>query len=283
METFTLAGKHVLILYKDSTEYVESYSGLSKDRHTNRQYAQALMEILGSRPMMVQLVSMGPEADLTNKPDLVITLGGDGTVLRGLQYGCPVLAFNRGTVGFLANHSLETSMDFVEVLDDMCAHYRTDSRSTLIVRYLRPDGGFNSVLAVNDLVIQRNIMDPMVEFETHVGGSVLNVRADGLTVATPTGSTAYSLSCGGPILTPDSEHWVVTPMCPRTPGSRSLVTPPCPFGIRTKRPVDFFCDGRHLGTSQEWRINPGSKVHLIHTKLSQPYMKSLQDKIGWQL
>jgi len=158
--------------------------------------------------------------------DLVIAIGGDGTMIYASRLtresGTPILGINRGRLGFLADVTPEemlTSVDHV-----LQGNYSTDSRLLLEARLLRSGGDQEVAFALNDVVLQRRETGRMVDFETRISGQYVNTHSgDGLIVATPTGSTAYALSCGGPIIEPQLDAVVVVPICPHTLTDRPIV------------------------------------------------------------
>lgn len=158
--------------------------------------------------------------------DLAIAIGGDGTMLYASRlvsaFGIPILGVNRGRLGFLADvlpDELVSSVDHV-----LAGNYSIDSRLLLETRLRRPSGEEEVSFALNDVVLQRRETGRMVDFETRIAGRYVNTHSgDGLIVATPTGSTAYSLSCGGPIIEPQLNALVIVPICPHTLTDRPLV------------------------------------------------------------
>ena len=158
--------------------------------------------------------------------DLVIAIGGDGTMIYASrltrEFGTPILGVNRGRLGFLADITPEdmfTSVDHV-----LQGNYTTDSRLLLEARLSRGSGNQEIAYALNDVVLQRRETGRMVDFETRIASQYVNTHSgDGLIVATPTGSTAYALSCGGPIIEPQLDAVVVVPICPHTLTDRPIV------------------------------------------------------------
>ena len=158
--------------------------------------------------------------------DLVIAIGGDGTMIYASrltrEFGTPILGVNRGRLGFLADITPEdmfTSVDHV-----LQGNYTTDSRLLLETRLFRGSGNQEIAYALNDVVLQRRETGRMVDFETRIASQYVNTHSgDGLIVATPTGSTAYALSCGGPIIEPQLDAVVVVPICPHTLTDRPIV------------------------------------------------------------
>jgi NAD+ kinase len=160
--------------------------------------------------------------------DLVVVLGGDGTLLsvaRTAQAeGIPLLGVNLGSLGFLT----ETALDQLDpVLDAVfCGSCTVEERVMLEVTVCHRERTHGPFVVLNDAVINKAALARMIEMEASVDGVYLTTyRADGLIVATPTGSTAYSLAAGGPIVYPDMEALVITPICPHTLTNRSLVVP----------------------------------------------------------
>ena len=161
-----------------------------------------------------------------NDADLVVAVGGDGTMLYASRLaresGTPILGVNRGRLGFLADVTPDEMLDSVDhVLD---GNYSTDSRLMLEACLSRGSGDESISYALNDVVLQRRETGRMVDFETRIDGQYVNTHSgDGLIVATPTGSTAYALSCGGPIIQPQLDAVVVVPVCPHTLSDRPIV------------------------------------------------------------
>ena len=159
--------------------------------------------------------------------DVCVVLGGDGAVLhagkRAALYSVPVLAINTGRVGFLA--ALE-GCD-AEMIYEKLNSSRTEQRTMLEVKVLDEEGKeCFSDIALNEAVISRGEISRIIEIALSVNGKEINsVRGDGLVISTPTGSTAYSMSAGGPIVSPEVAAMTVTPICPYTLASRATVLP----------------------------------------------------------
>ncbi len=160
--------------------------------------------------------------------DLVLVVGGDGTMLGlGRQlasYGVPLIGINQGRLGFITDIPLER---FKESLERMLhGEYEEDHRSLMHARVVRDGDCVFDALAMNDVVVNRGATSGMVELRVEVDGHfVANQRADGLIVASPTGSTAYALSAGGPLLHPSTPGWVLVPIAPHTLSNRPIVLP----------------------------------------------------------
>ncbi len=163
--------------------------------------------------------------ELPSLVDLVVVLGGDGTLLsvtRGAINGTPILGINMGTLGFLTEHPAESLIPMLHAtLDGRAATVR---RERLLVNVEKPGNEPSTHCVLNDAVINKSALARMLDLSVHVNNALVSrFRADGLIIATPTGSTAYNLSAGGPILYPNLEVIVVTPICPHTLTNRPLV------------------------------------------------------------
>ncbi len=161
-----------------------------------------------------------------DKVDLAIVLGGDGTMLNIVRtlapHGVPLVGVNQGRLGFLTDISLETMQQTIGAMLE--GKFVTEQRMLLSARILRDGAEVFSSLAFNEVVLHRGSGSSMIEFEVRIDGEYLyNQRADGLIVATPTGSTAYALSAGGPILHPSLDLIALVPVCPHTLSNRPIV------------------------------------------------------------
>jgi len=156
----------------------------------------------------------------------MIAVGGDGTMLYAgslaRQSDVPLLGINRGRLGFLADVTPDEMLSSVDHI--LNGEYSVESRLLLQAELRRENGETVSGTAFNDVVLQRSETGRMVDFEASVAGQFVNTHSgDGLIVATPTGSTAYALSCGGPIIEPQLDAVVIVPICPHTLTERPIV------------------------------------------------------------
>jgi len=160
--------------------------------------------------------------------DLVLVVGGDGTMLgvgRQLaRYGIPLIGINQGRLGFITDIPLDNYRAILEPM--LRGAYEQDLRSLMHGQVFREGQCVFDALAMNDVVVNRGATSGMVELRVEVDGHfVANQRADGLIVASPTGSTAYSLSAGGPLVHPSTMGWVLVPIAPHTLSNRPIVLP----------------------------------------------------------
>ena len=161
-----------------------------------------------------------------NDNDLVIVVGGDGSLLNAARtfapHKIPIIGINLGRLGFLVDISPEQMLDSLNVM--LNGEYITEERFLLHARVLRDQEIITEQLALNDIVINNYLQTRMIEFFIHVDAHYVNhERADGIVIATPTGSTAYALSAGGPILHPTLDAITLVPICPHTLNHRPLV------------------------------------------------------------
>jgi NAD+ kinase len=160
--------------------------------------------------------------------DLVLVVGGDGTMLgigrQMAKFGVPLIGINQGRLGFITDIPLDR---FRETLTPMLAgEYEEDHRSLMQACVIREGECVFEAMAMNDVVVNRGATSGMVELRVEVDGHfVASQRADGLIVASPTGSTAYALSAGGPLLHPSTPGWVLVPIAPHTLSNRPVVLP----------------------------------------------------------
>jgi NAD+ kinase len=233
-------------------------------------------------------------ADMIARADLMIAVGGDGTLLyaAGLvaQRDVPLLGINRGRLGFLTD---VLPQDMTRSLDAVLAgDYQVDRRPLLQARLLSPQGEEVTHHALNDVVFNRLDTGRLLDFETRIDGRYVNSHGgDGLVVATSTGSTAYALSCGGPIVDPRVSVLVVAPICPHTLSDRPIVVPgDSTIDVRLmshhEMQAQVSCDATVLGA-----LKPGGRLEIMPsartvTLLHPPgydYFRLLRSKLHWGL
>jgi NAD+ kinase len=164
--------------------------------------------------------------EIGRQADLAIVLGGDGTMLNIARTLAPcdvaLVGVNQGRLGFLTDISIDTMIETIGTILD--GKYVTEERMLLAAEVFSKEQSVFNVLAFNDAVVSKGIKGSMIEFETRIDGKFLyTLRSDGLIVATPTGSTAYALSSGGPIIHPALSAMALVPICPHTFSSRPIV------------------------------------------------------------
>nr|WP_282580191.1 NAD(+)/NADH kinase [Natroniella sulfidigena] len=168
-----------------------------------------------------------PYQVLVDFVDAIIVFGGDGTFLKAartfVKSSVPILGINLGSLGFLTDIELDRLDQGLEEL--LNGNYSIEERIVLEGRLIREDKEIDRVVAINDLVITKGSFSRIINLKTFIDGKyVTTYPGDGLIISTPTGSTAYSLSAGGPIVNPKMESLIITPICPHTLHSRSIIT-----------------------------------------------------------
>jgi NAD+ kinase len=229
---------------------------------------------------------------LANDADLIIAVGGDGSMLHAARIAVeaskPLLGINRGRLGFLADVS--PSDDFSPLDKVISGQYDSEKRMLLKAEVLTANGTLNCGVALNDVVVKRQDTGRLLEFKSYVDERYVNTHGgDGFIVATPTGSTAYALSCGGPIVAPGLDALVLAPICPHTLSDRPIVIPgtsitDIQLGDDDDDSAIVSCDGEVTG-----RVGPGDRlrvavsdlrVELIHP-IGYDYFGILRSKLHW--
>ncbi len=232
------------------------------------------------------------EADIAAEVDLIIAVGGDGTMLHAAALTgsgkVPLLGVNRGRLGFLADISPAEMLENLEQILE--GNYSRETRLLLEAKFTAADGSQRLAVAVNDIVLQRRETGRMIDVETRIADRYVNTHAgDGLIVATPTGSTAYALSCGGPIIEPRLDAVVIVPICPHTLGDRPIVIP-ASLDIEVKllprhdTKAEVSVDGHTLGElAPDDRLlisESANRITLIHPP-GYDYYGILRSKLHW--
>ncbi|MGA9887436.1 MAG: NAD(+)/NADH kinase, partial [Candidatus Acidiferrales bacterium] len=232
-----------------------------------------------------------PREELVEKVDLLIVLGGDGTLLAAARAlagrNIPMLAVNLGGLGFLTSVTLDELYPVLETI--LAGQHDTSERMMLEAEIVHSSKPAERVTALNDAVANKAALARMLDLDVHVDGHhVGRYRADGLIIATPTGSTAYSLAAGGPIIHPDIDAFVITPICPHMLTNRPLVIPDTArVEVRfpaTGEPVFLTIDGQ-IG----FQLQPQDRVVITKaaTKVQvvrpprKTYYEILRSKLRW--
>lgn len=274
----------------EDTRVADSMAALA--RHLRGRGLAVLVDRAADVAGLPDSVERRPIGELGTGSDLVVAIGGDGTMLFAAQLavgrGIPLLGINRGRLGFLTDISPEDMVAaFDAVLD---GRYETDVRDMLAAT-LKPAGGQPvTCRALNDVVVQRHESGRMVELETWIGGRFVNTHGgDGLVIASSTGSTAYALSCGGPIIHPALGAVVIAPISPHTLSDRPIVV-----GLESRIEVRLLarsatraqvtCDGVMLGDldiDSTLAIEPAAeRITFLHPP-GHDYFRLLRSKLHW--
>ena len=272
-----------VVLRPSSPELKSNYYKLEKT--FNKYDVEVLIDSISGGMIGI----MGMEFDiLCQSVDVLVTLGGDGTLIsaarRSFKYDIPIFGVYAGNLGFLADINLDELDEFILQLVE--GKYRVDERSILEAKFLENETEV-SLYAFNDIVLTRHSVSNMIHIETLVDSKAFNTYyGDGVIVSTPTGSTAYNLSAGGPVLFPLTNVFALTPICPHSLTQRPVVLPG-KFSIEMKTPKDralVIVDGQdkhELEAGESIHIQLAVKtVKLIHREEFN-YFDVLKEKLGW--
>ncbi len=229
--------------------------------------------------------------NLAEWADLVIVLGGDGTMLAAARTvgdrGTPVLGVNFGTLGFLTEFTDENLFPSLEEI--VRGHYEVDPRVVIECDVERRGRVIEHATALNDVVVNKSAIARIIEIDCLIDGRfVTYYRADGLIVSTPTGSTGYNLSAGGPILVPSMGAFVLNPICPHTLTNRPLVVPDTvtielnvrPSGEEVMATIDGQI-GIKLAVSDCIRVRKSAATFNVITPRDRNYFEVLRTKLRW--
>lgn len=229
--------------------------------------------------------------DLDASFDILISIGGDGTILRAATFvrdlGIPILGVNAGRLGFLAKVQKENIESFLQIVLEK--KYSISERTVLSLDTTPINSEINHLnFAMNEVTVSRKDTTSMITIETYLNGEYLNSYwADGLIISTPTGSTGYSLSCGGPVLTPEVKSLVITPIAPHNLNARPLVIP-------DDTEIELHVSGREENylvslDSRTASISNNTVLKIKKTSFSikmveipnETFLKTLRNKLLW--
>jgi NAD+ kinase len=256
---------------------------LSLKKHTSNVYIEETSEYKNN-----SLASLKYN-DFVSKIDLIIVFGGDGTLLRAarnyLEHNIPILGINMGTVGFLTDIKIE---DFESVIKDvLVGNCEIEERNLVCASF-----GNNSVYGLNEIVIHSGAYTQLMRYRLSVNEKIVyEQRSDGLIIATPTGSTAYALSAGGPIIHPGVDVWTILPMLPQSMSSRPFVISSDQIAVVNllNGPLDeakICADGQDDISVPYIKDITISKMketlRLVHPK-NNDFFEACREKLGWSL
>jgi len=230
-----------------------------------------------------------PFEKMCERSDFLVSLGGDGTLLslvrRSYGFDKPVLGINAGTLGFLADITIDDVDNFLDQL--LKGEYRIDDRMMMEGCIMTKEGNRKPFFALNDVVITRPVISKMAKINASIDGEWFNTyRGDGLIISTPTGSTAYNLAAGGPVMYPLTNAFIMTPICAHSLRQRPLVVP-ADFTIEltsTDEKVIAMIDGQddYEMYCGDVLVIEGAKIgaRLLHRK-EHNYFSVLREKLSW--
>ena len=286
----TLFSRVALIARKTANQNSETFSAtinLLEEAHVPFVLEEKTAQALG-----IHTCPIAPASKLHEHADIICVVGGDGSLLHAakiaLSQNLPIIGINKGRIGFLADIQPQNLDALLQVLQ---GEYMREERFLLNVKVVDHAQVLYESHALNDMVLHKNIAVKMIEFDTSINGKPLcNQRADGLVVSTPTGSTAYALSGGGPIIHPSQNAMVIVPMLPHKLSSRPIVLDAQSHLDIHVSPHNLVapalsCDGQeshtvpldaHIIITEEKR-----KIQLIHPS-HYDYFETLRQKLGWE-
>ena len=274
---------HGRALSQEAKDLIKNLLVVISKKGIDLQLSDSFSEILETDLFPCFASNDGPQADF------ILSVGGDGTLLETVNFaaqrGIPVLGVNTGRLGFLSNVLISEAEAAIDgLLND---HYRIEERSLVYLESDRELFG-KTPFGLNEFTVLKRDTSSMIVVHTYIDGAYLNSYwADGLIVSTPTGSTGYSLSCGGPLLTPNSSGFVITPISPHHLNVRPMVVPDSSV-------ISFEIEGRseHILVSLDSRsVAVNTSVQLavrkadFKAKLVKPegydFFKTLRKKLNW--
>jgi NAD+ kinase len=229
--------------------------------------------------------------ELDTSFDLLISIGGDGTILRAATLvkdtGVPILGINAGRLGFLASVQKDNIAEFMQFIIDK--KYSISKRTLLSLSCSPENESIKDInFAINEITVSRKETTSMITIETYLNNEYLNSYwADGLIIATPTGSTGYSMSCGGPILTPNVQTIVITPIAPHNLNARPLVVPDeTEIRLKVSGRDDHYLvslDSRVFSVKNDTILNiKKSPFEINMVEISgTTFLKTLRSKLFW--
>ncbi len=237
-------------------------------------------------------VVLCPEQSFATRADLIVAIGGDGTLLYAARlvagHSVPLLGVNRGRLGFLTDVSPTSMLEDVDTV--LAGGYSEDRRSLLAARLESHNGQVARALALNDVVVNKWETGRTMDFETSINGRFVNSHGgDGMVIATATGSTAYALSCGGPIVEPDLDVWVLAPISPHTLSDRPIVVRAgskiaLRMSDRFESRAQVTCDGTAIGDLEQgdnlYVEGADAQITLLHPP-GYDYYRLLRSKLHW--
>lgn len=225
--------------------------------------------ILEHSSINIKAYTLGTFTDLDDSFDLMISVGGDGTILRAITHvkdlDIPIVGINTGRLGFLATIKRD---DIIGALDQIFeGKYRISKRSVLSITTNQKESNFELDFALNEVTVSRKNTTSMISIETWLDDEYLNSYwADGLIISTPTGSTGYSMSCGGPVIMPESDSLVITPIAPHNLNARPLV-------ISAKHKIRLNVSGRE----HEYLVSLDSRINSLDNSIGITIKKAAFD------
>ncbi len=279
------------VLLEQDVSYVQTLLVTLQEQQAEVAMEEGFLKLFSSFHPQNDLPSFNQQEGLDSSFDLFVSFGGDGTMLRAISYvgvhGIPVVGVNTGRLGFLSTFKKE---DVQKVVTEFVAGaYTIEERSMVEIRTDSHIEEFNELnFALNEITVSRKDTTSMITVETFLNGEYLtNYWADGLIISTPTGSTGYSLSCGGPVIAPTAQSLVLTPIAPHNLNAR-------PFVIADDTIIKLKVSGREdhhlvsldsriatIPNGQEIIIQKSTNTIKMVAYKSESFLKTLRNKLLW--
>lgn len=265
-----------------------------------KQTLEALCEFLENKGIRVLLEDKAAavinavatkEEKIREFAELIIVLGGDGTLISAVRLlkdkDTPVLGINLGRLGFLTETRVEEAINALDLF--LKNEYGLEKRMKLHCHIEQDDKKVFEIEVLNDVVINKSDLARIIELEVYIDGEFVNLyRADGLIISTPTGSTAYNLAAGGPIVHPEAETIILSPICPHALTNKPIVindTSNISLKLRSKdEHVSITFDGqvsRSVDPSMTITVKKASTHTVLAVPKSKNYYSLLREKLGW--
>lgn len=260
-----------------------------KDDEKAGEYARTLSKWLATKNIVARMETISPELEM------IIVLGGDGTLLhiaeKAARHAIPVLGINLGNLGFLTEFREDETFSAIEKI--LFNKITIENRLMLKTRCITSSGQNESRYALNDVVISKHVSDRLLHLSTRAGKEYITTyRADGLIFSSPTGSTAYNLSAGGPLVYPGLETITVTPICPFMLSSRPIILPAHKKLVTTYEAEEKSDRAQVIIDGQPFKeMHPGDKLEISKAKhplqlvvsANRDYFSILRNKLHWGL
>ena len=278
-------------LEKEDQKYVSTIvSNFQKAGHQVFMHTTYYQECIKIIDLSKEITTINSYVELSKENiDLLISMGGDGTILRAAtlikELNIPILGINMGRLGFLSNLDKTNPLNIIDLLEKK--EYEYDRRSLLKLITNAPIFG-NTKFALNDFTLLKRDSSSMISVHTYINEEFLNTYwADGIIISTPTGSTGYSLSCGGPIIFPSSKNFVITPVAPHNLTARPIIIPDDrTITLKVEGRTDnFLCtlDSRVESIDSSVQLSLAKNdfsINLIRFR-SQTFSQTIRDKLNW--
>lgn len=283
---------HGRSLNEDTVPYIQELFTLLEEKRAKIIVNAGFYNSLKRRGILLKEVPVySTPAELSADTDFMVSIGGDGTLLSSVTFvgskSIPILGINTGRLGFLATTQREDAKKAVEALysGDLKLEERT------LIKVISDDNVFNGInFGLNEFTILKRDSSSMIVIHSYLNGEYLNSYwADGLIVATPTGSTGYSLSCGGPLVMPQNQNFILTPVSPHNLNVRPMIVPDSSelsFQIESRsKKILISLDSRAKSVPSTINLKVKKEdftIKLIELK-SYKYLETLRNKLNWGL